>query len=225
MDFSENDGVATQLSATTFRLEMTVNNNMDTEPAGNPYNDYVSEIRIDGIHSASEPGFGSLPTGWVKGLVLLTNTARGLWTIEAHTNINFNRIAPGSSRTFNITLPPGIPASRVRYGAVAAQGGTFSHGYEPDIPDTFVGVVGIEEGEGVRVSGVAGGEVLLELRGLEVGREYVLEAGDSPGGWTEVLRFTAQGPPDPETGRAARTWSEAVPPGRRRFYRLRWIEP
>lgn len=137
------------------------------------------------------------------------------------------RIAPGSSRTFNITLtlPPGIPASRVRYGAVAAQGKTSVHDMQPYHPDTFVGVVGIEEGEGVRVSGVAGGEALLELRGLEVGREYVLEAGDSPGGWSEVLRFTAQGPPDPETGRAARTWSEAVPPGGRRFYRLRWIEP
>lgn len=138
------------------------------------------------------------------------------------------RIAPGDICDFTllITLPPGIPASRVRYGAVAAQGRTEFHGMQPyPIPDTFVGVVGIEEGEGVRVSGVAGGEVLLELRGLEVGREYVLEAGDSPGGWTEVLRFTAQGPPDPETGRAARTWSEAVPPGGRRFYRLRWIEP
>ena len=67
VDFYENDGVATQISATTFRLDMTVKNNMDTEPSPNPYGDYVSAFKIDGIYSSETPSVSDMPASWATG--------------------------------------------------------------------------------------------------------------------------------------------------------------
>ena len=235
VDFTEDNGTATQISPTLFQLNMTVVNNMNTEPVGIPYNDYVSEIKIEGIYSATEPSFllyGKLSDGWGSNAgyisISMTDPSRRLWTMVVGTYDADSRVAPGELLTFNInlTLPAGIPGSAIRYGAVAAQGRTGLNGYQPyPDPDTFIGPVGVEYPAPVVGLALEGGQVRLGLAGLVVGREYrVMRSGDLSA-WDEAARFTVTEDPMPPSGRVDREWSEAAALPGRRFYKLEWDEP
>ena len=228
-------GFATQIGTTTqYTLPVNVFNHMNTEPAGNPYNDYVSEIRIEGIYSAEKPSFVAMPSGWSvldeEGYeaITLTDPARRLWRMVAGTTLNSSRFAPGqlSNININFTLPSGIPDSAIRYGNVNAQGGTSGHSYQPNpTPDTFIGPVGVEYPAPVVGLTLAAEQVRLGLAGLVVGREYRVMRSEDLSGWEEADRFTVVEGPMPASGRVDREWSEAaVLPGRR-FYKLEWDEP
>lgn len=146
VDFSEDNGKATQISPTLFQLNMSLVNNMDTEPASGPYNDYVSENKIEGIYSATVPFFTNLWSGWGGGVdgytsIHLSDPVKRLWSMTAGTTNIDSRVEPGDFKAFNINLthPTGIPGSAIRYGAVAAQGKTNIHDYQPyNPPDTFI---------------------------------------------------------------------------------------
>ena len=235
VDFTS-PGVATQIGTTTqYTLPVNVQNHMDAEPAGNPYNDYVSEIKIEGIYSAAAPVFSSLPTRWGTGTygymtIQLLDADRRLWQMIAGTTFNASRIAPSSFKDFTITitLPTGLSGSAIPYGAVSAQGKTGSMGYQPgpplDPPDTFIGPVGVEYPAPDVGLSVAAEQVRLGLAGLVVGREYRVMRSVDLSGWDEVDRFTVTEDPWPASGRVDRVWSEAILPGRR-FYKLEWDEP
>ena len=216
-----------------YMLRGEVANNMDTEPAGNPYNDYVSEIKIRGIYSTSTPDIHSDDPHWGPGKygyssAILTDPVNKLWDITIGTVNSDSRISPGSVQYIYIyiNLPTGISGGAIRYGAVSAQGGTSTHGYQPyPRPDTFIGPVGVEYPAPVVGLTVEAGQVRLGLAGLVVGREYRVMRSESLLSWDEVARFTVVEDPWPASGRVDREWSEAaVLPGRR-FYRLEWTEP
>ena len=232
VDFTEDNGVASYNSTTgKYVLDMTVQNNMTISNAG--YEDYVSEIKIDGIYSATAPTFTSRPAGFGNNnggytTIQLTDSVRMLWLMILGTNLNESRIQPESSRLFNInfTLPSGLPGSAIRYGNVNAQGNTFSHFYQPGpTPDTFIGPVGVEYPAPVVGLTVGAGQVRLGLVGLVVGREYRVMRSEDLSGWDEVDRFTVTEDPWPASGRVDREWSEAVVLPGRRFYKLEWDEP
>ena len=233
VDFTS-PGVATQIGTTNqYTLPVNVFNRMNTEPAGNPYNDYVSEIKIEGIYSAEAPVFSSLPVRWGTGTygymtIQLLDSDRRLWRMVAGTTFNASRIAPSSFSDFdiNITLPSGISGSAIRYGNVNAQGKTSVHDYQPySPPGTFIGPIGVIYPAPVVGLTVEAGQVRLGLGGLVVGREYRVMRSESLLSWDEADRFTVVEDPMPASGRVDREWSEAaVLPGRR-FYKLEWDEP
>ena len=234
VDFTEDNGVARYNESTgKYVLDMTVINNMDAEPVANPYNDFVSEIKIEGVYSVTAPTFTSRPPGFGNNnggytTIQLTDSYRSLWRMILGTNLAESRIAPGDLKTFliNITLPSGISGSAIRYGNVNAQGKTSVHDYQPySPPGTFIGPIGVIYPAPVVGLSLAAEQVRMGLGGLVVGREYRVMRSEDLSGWNEVDRFTVVEDPMPASGRVDREWSEAaVLPGRR-FYKLEWDEP
>jgi hypothetical protein len=63
---------------------------------------------------------------------------------------------------------------------------------------------------------VATGSAHLSFSNLVTGREYRIMRSPSLVSWVEAHRFTAAAP--------SSSWSEALSPQGRQFYRLEWIE-
>jgi hypothetical protein len=142
VDIYENDNLPVYVG-TIAKWDITVVNNSHVEPAGNPYKDDISEVKLYDLFSLAQPTFGSLPDDW-DGYSTPGSEANR-WNIQILTSDDAAYIGPGASKDFQIETYRDAELTEIVVGTLYGQGGLESAGLAPPLPgDDWQGPVGLE---------------------------------------------------------------------------------
>lgn len=140
-DLQENDGVPTLVSSDAgvdqYRLDLTAYNNSDTEPAGTPLNEKVTEISIYDLFSTELPTFGNLPSSWTGSVS--AGSGENLYNILLTSNFFLADIGAGDNKDFQIDVYKPSDLNWLT-GDVYSAGRFTGGGLSPQ--DTFTGTTG-----------------------------------------------------------------------------------
>jgi hypothetical protein len=141
VDIYENDNLPVYVG-TIAKWDITVVNNSHVEPAGNPYNRDLSEVKLYDLFSLAQPTFGSLPSTWSG--VSSAGSGPDLWNIQLSTSFSPAYIAPGDNKDFQIETYRDAELTEIVVGTLYGQGGLEVWGWQPALPgDDWQGPVGL----------------------------------------------------------------------------------